>query len=502
MDRYRLNRCMPVVLWIVSLTAVTTAGELRTVPLVGGSEEGPRHARVFREGDVDRVPVSTIAELCGFTWRWDMTSQRLTCIHDDTRIVFAQDIPHCSVNGSVIPLGGAPVRAGADLYLPVTTLAEVFGRFHSRVLRWSESGETLGLFESPFTLLSVACDAETTTTRLILTLADSIPVAVTAFFPKVHIDLDGATVDTLSEIGATVCGIVDSLNAYQLGSSVQIEATIAEPVDSPVVQTADGGRRVTVVLKALGRGAALPDSLLFGDYDDTISTVVIDPGHGGKDPGAIGPSGVQEKTLTLAVALRLRDILEEKTNLDVYLTREKDVVIPLRQRTKFANDKDADIFVSIHADAIGGSEKRKRSVKGYKVYFLSHAKNEEDKLVAMRENAVVELEDAPEEADYLQSIITEMVGNEYLRESQDLSIMLVETFGKALTQMRKLHTGVGQANFYVLNGAFMPSVLIEMGFISNPDEEKILTDESFQEQLADAVHSAIVSFKKRYGGGS
>lgn len=500
MERHRLNRCLPL-LWIVSLATVAMAGEMRSVPLVGGPEDGPPSARVFREGDIDQAPVSTIAELCGFTWRWDMTSQRLTCVRGDNRIVFAQDIPHYSVNGSAMPLPVAPSRAGGDLYLPIPTLAAVFDPFNTKVLRWSESGESLGLFESPFTLLAVSCDAETTTTLIRLTLADSIPVAVTAFFPKVHIDLNGATVDTLSEMGATVCGIVDSLRAYQLGSSVQIEATIAEPVDSPVVRVDEAGRSVTVVLKALGRGTALPDSLLFGDYDDTISTVVIDPGHGGKDPGAIGPSGVQEKELTLAVALRLRDMLKEKTNLKVYLTRDKDEFIPLRQRTKFANDKDADIFVSIHADAIGGSEKRKKSVRGYKVYFLSHAKNEEDKLVAMRENAVVELEDAPEEKGYLQSIITEMVGNEYLRESQDLSIMLVETFGKALTQMRKLHTGVGQANFYVLNGAFMPSVLIEMGFISNPSEEKILTDKSFQGQLADAVYSAIVNFKKRYGGG-
>ncbi|MBD3241211.1 MAG: hypothetical protein GF331_11545 [Chitinivibrionales bacterium] len=500
MDRYRLSRCLPI-LWIVSLTGVAMAGEIRTVPLVGGPDDGPRNARVFREGDVEQAPISTIAELLGFTWRWDMTSQRLTCTKGDNQVVFAQDIPHCSVNGAVMPLPVAPARAAADLYLPVPTLAEVFGPFGTRSLRWSESGESLGLFDSPFTLLAVSCNAETTTTVLTLTLADSIAVDVAAFFPKVHIDLAGATVDTMSDIGATVCGIVDSLDAYQLESSVQIEATIAEPVDSPIVRVTEGGRRVSIVLNALGRGGPLPDSLLFGDYDDTIGTVVIDPGHGGKDPGAIGPSGVQEKDLTLAVALRLRDILKDKTNLKVYLTREKDEFIPLRQRTKFANDKDADVFVSIHADAIGGSEKRKKSVRGYKVYFLSHAKNEEDKLVAMRENAVVELEDAPEQANDLQSIITEMVGNEYLRESQDLSIMLVETFGKALTQMRKLHTGVGQANFYVLNGAFMPSVLIEMGFVSNPNEEQILTDQSFQGQLADAVHSAIVNFKKRYGGG-
>ena len=129
------------------------------------------------------------------------------------------------------------------------------------------------------------------------------------------------------------------------------------------------------------------------------------------------------------------------------------------------------------------------------------SKEEEDKLVAMLENAVVELEDHSEELSDLQNIITEMVVNEYLRESQDLSIMLAESFGRSLSRVPRLHTGVGQANFFVLNGAFMPSVLVEMAFISNPEEEKLLASRSFHESVATAIFGAIMEFKRRYSGG-
>jgi N-acetylmuramoyl-L-alanine amidase len=246
--------------------------------------------------------------------------------------------------------------------------------------------------------------------------------------------------------------------------------------------------------ESVGEESAAPREM-----NDRIKTVVIDPGHGGKDPGAIGQRGVLEKDIVLAISLQLRDILkEEDTTLAVYLTREKDEFIELRDRTKFANEKKADIFISIHINSIAGSKKRKNTVKGYKMYFLSQAKNEEDRLVAMKENAVVELEDSPQDYNDLQFILIDLVNNEYLRESQDLSILLAEEFDNSVKKMPKLHRGVGQANFWVLNGAYMPSVLIEAGFISNPKEETLLTNERFQKRTADSIAKAIVRFKQQY----
>ena len=233
-----------------------------------------------------------------------------------------------------------------------------------------------------------------------------------------------------------------------------------------------------------------------------IRHIVIDPGHGGKDPGAIGPGGVQEKEVALGISLKLRDALKREGGCEVFLTRSTDEFVTLSERTKMANSRKADLFISIHANAVSGSVKDKQDAHGYKVFFLSEAKNEADKLIAMRENSVIELEEKPKRYGELKSVLTDIAGNEYLRESQDLSILLDRQFSTALGgRVRRLAEGVGQANFWVLNGAFMPSILIETGFISNRSEEKLLTDPAFQQSMAEAICSSVINFKKKYDRG-
>ncbi len=480
--------------------AAAAAGYVE-VPLREAPEGAPHELRLVREGDVELVPVAACAAVYGFAWRYDMTARELVCVRGADTVVVLPGVPFCRVAGRTVALPVAPRRIGGDLYLPLRLVSDVFGAFSGSVLRWGPDNRWLALYDSPYTVASMSCAVESLSTRLSFLLTDSADVSVSYVFPLVVVAFDGATVDTSSRWGHAACGVADSVGALQVGREAHVNVHLRNPIDTPTVTVLQGGRRVEVSMRSGSRGAPIPDSVLFArDYDDTIGVVVIDPGHGGKDPGAVGASGLQEKEVTLKVALELRDLLR-KAGLTVYMTRETDVFVGLRQRTRFANEKNADIFVSIHANAIAGDESRRRSVKGYKMYFLSQAKNEEDKLAAMLENSVVELEEQAEEVSDLQNILTEMVVNEYLRESQDLSILLAETFGRSLRKVPSLHAGVGQANFYVLNGAFMPSVLVEMAFISNPAEEKLLASESFQKSVATAIFEAVTSFKRKYAGG-
>jgi N-acetylmuramoyl-L-alanine amidase len=132
---------------------------------------------------------------------------------------------------------------------------------------------------------------------------------------------------------------------------------------------------------------------------------------------------------------------------------------------------------------------------------LSQAKNEEDKMAAMRENAVIQLEDQSKSYDNLQNILIEMAGAEFLRESQELSIIIDEAFNGTLKKIEKLQLGIGQANFWVLNGTYMPSVLVEIGFISNPIEEKLLVQDSFQKSIAVSLCEAIMRFTTKIEAG-
>ncbi|MCL1947712.1 MAG: N-acetylmuramoyl-L-alanine amidase [Chitinivibrionia bacterium] len=227
--------------------------------------------------------------------------------------------------------------------------------------------------------------------------------------------------------------------------------------------------------------------------DKVFGVVVIDPGHGGKDPGAIGPNGTNEKDVVLPISLEIKNYLSRFSGVKIYLTREDDTFLPLSERTAFANSKNADLFVSVHANASETSV----NVGGYKMYFLSEAKNESDEWTARLENSVLNLE-GESQMSGLESILFSLANSEFIKESQDFSIMLEKSFGKNIKDIQRLHTGVGQANFYVLNGASMPAVLVETAFISNPKEEKLLANEKFQKKTGDSIGAAIVEFLKKY----
>ena len=229
--------------------------------------------------------------------------------------------------------------------------------------------------------------------------------------------------------------------------------------------------------------------------DNSISRIVLDPGHGGKDPGAVGYSKKNfEKEVVLELALKLKKKLEQQLDVVVLLSRDKDEFVSLQQRTKFANENCADLFISLHCNA-----HRNSKVDGIEVYYLSTAKTDEARAVEAMENQVVYEYEGGKEAvkkyDDLAFILADMAQSEHLEESYNLGANLQT----ALVSATKAYDrGVKQANFYVLRGAFMPAVLLEFGFLSNKEEEKKLITSSYQEKLIDSVFIGIRDFKMKY----
>lgn len=222
-------------------------------------------------------------------------------------------------------------------------------------------------------------------------------------------------------------------------------------------------------------------------------TIVLDAGHGGHDPGSIGPSGVREKDVTLAVVRRLAERLGRVDGVRVVMTRDDDAFVALGERTKIANRERADLFVSIHANAA-----ENRAAEGFETYFLSAAKTEDARRVARMENAAIRYENPsidPESLGELNFILWDLAQNEYLRESSTLAETVQEEIDRRLALRSR---GVKQAGFFVLNGAFMPAILFEMAFISNPREESLLDDPAFQNRLADALSESLLAHLDRY----
>lgn len=218
--------------------------------------------------------------------------------------------------------------------------------------------------------------------------------------------------------------------------------------------------------------------------------IVIDAGHGGHDPGAVGPRGLKEKDITLAVALKLRKVLEKDGRYVVHLTRDSDVFLELRERTLIANNKGADLFVSVHANATNNGKAR-----GVETYLLNWSNDEGALKVAARENSI-SVNKLKEKQGELGIILTslELTGkrDESVKLANFIQIGVVGSVRESFSQTPDL--GVKQAMFFVLLDAKMPSALVEISFISNPVEEKLLAKKEYQENIAKGIAKGIVKY--------
>jgi N-acetylmuramoyl-L-alanine amidase len=223
-----------------------------------------------------------------------------------------------------------------------------------------------------------------------------------------------------------------------------------------------------------------------------IARIVIDPGHGGHDTGTIGPTGLCEKDLVLDVAIRLKKLLEAKTGAEVILTRADDTFIPLEERTAIANEKAADLFISIHAN---GS--RDRRARGIESYYLNFTSDPEALEVAARENATTQ-----ESVHQLQDLIKKIALTEKIEESQDFATQIQREVYSRLRRFsgEQKNRGVKKAPFVVLIGANMPSVLAEISFLTNPQDERLLKRPEHRQRIAEALYRGVARYVSSLGG--
>ncbi|MCX7973479.1 MAG: N-acetylmuramoyl-L-alanine amidase [Candidatus Aminicenantes bacterium] len=223
-----------------------------------------------------------------------------------------------------------------------------------------------------------------------------------------------------------------------------------------------------------------------------IKTIVLDPGHGGLETGAKGPGGTLEKDITLAIALKLKEIIERNLALRVVLTRDQDIDVSLENRAALANNNRADLFISIHAN---GAFRPK--AHGSETYFLSlRASDEEARRLAYLENNSPEFEKKIEEEnqDQIMMILWDMAQATFLKQSSELAEIIQIELNKLLGTANR---GVKQAPFKVLTGVACPAVLVEVAFISNPEEEIKLRDENFQQAVALAIYQGILNYLRK-----
>jgi N-acetylmuramoyl-L-alanine amidase len=399
-----------------------------------------------------------------------------------------------SVDGDLRLLSAPVDYEGGQWLVPVDALPRLLGPLLERPVEWRASQRVLVVGPLAIPRISVTTFTSGELARVVFEASEKVPFRVQQESGQVTVSVPRDLVDVSLPPTRLTGGIVDAVRflggrdnafAVQLGPRFQkLKATEQESPARLVLEFEGPPLPAGAKTAAPAPPRPTPRPAL---EEPAVRTIVIDPGHGGQEVGARGPGGTLEKDVSLAIARRLRAELVSSRGLQVFLTRDRDVEVSLDERAAIANNYKADLFVSIHANA-----SRARGAKGSEVYFLSYqASDDESRRIAQLEGMAEPVGQAPPGSD-LALILWDMAQAEHLEESSALASRIQEELAVVTGSEGR---GVKQAPFRVLVGAAMPAVLVEVAFISNPDEEKLLSSDGYQAKVAGALARGLERYR-------
>jgi len=446
------------------------------------------------------VRSSVAADMFQASRLWQAVSRRLTLNVGDLGFRFTDGSRLVAMDDREVLLPVPVLYAEGDLWLPLVFVTRVLGPESGLFVRWQAADRRLVLGQTEVNVTDLRLTELTRATSVHLRCSE--PLSFRASSPEagvIEIKVYGARADLGRLRRDSARGLVRSVSVRQYDSHAVVTVRVDDLVTHYRTYTAQNGEEIVLVVEE-EQVTALPDpvprgqaelALQQGPVDVTrqleIRTVVIDPGHGGTDSGVAGDGGLLEKDVNLAVALRLADYLRRQ-DLDVVLTREGDDHLGLAERAEIANASDGDIFVSLHCNGWFNE-----GARGFETYFLSPAKSDWSKSVEAVENR-----DHADQPGDVEFIVWDLVQNQYISSSSDLAEVMQAGVCRDLGYPDR---GVRQAGFRVLVGAWMPAVLVEMGFLTHPEEARQLRDSDYQRRLARAMGDAITAYRDRVHAG-
>ena len=318
------------------------------------------------------------------------------------------------------------------------------------------------------------------------------------------VTITNSTADTLAIQNTEPFGAVKKILVFQSPTSVQLTFRVAPEVEQAEVTNDPASDNLLISLRTKDTklAEAKRREIVQSKKDKArsrwkLDAIVIDAGHGGKDPGTIGVRHTHEKDITLAVALKLGKLIENSLkDVQVVYTRKTDTFVELYRRTQIANEAGGKLFISIHCNSV---ERKPSPMNGFEIYLLRPGRTEEAVEIASKENAVIQFEEGYEERykklTEEEFIIVTMAQSAYMKQSEQFAEVAARTMSDKL---KIKNGGVKQAGFYVLVGASMPNVLVELGYLSNKKEEQVLKSNSGQNKIADALLQSIKKYKLQY----
>lgn len=498
-----MRRCL--VLARLALVLILSAA---TAPLVAQAPAGPSLTLLSKEGrrtlplvtigTQDYVPLDEVATAFGSSVQEDRLAGGLTMAVGGRTVVLTPDQGVVSVAGRLVSLSAPVVRQGNRWLVPADFLPRALAIAIGTRMDLRRASRLVIVGDLRVPRVTTRVEATGGRTSVIFDISPAAPARVVApVTGQLDIEIDADSLDlTLPSVGPQE--LLQRLTPGDTPTSVRL---IMGPrfgiYRASTEQVGADATRLTVELLPAGTdtsvttptpGPELPP-LVVPPPATGVRTVVLDPGHGGDETGAQGPGGTLEKNVTLAIARRLKALIESRLGLRVFLTRDDDRVMSLDERTAFANNQQADAFISIHANA-----SLRPTMKGAEVYFLSLSRVQADPPPPTPDVGQTVLPTLSGGMRAIDLVLWENAQERHLDRSSALATFVEQALR---TRVEMSPRGVQQAPLRVLVGANMPAVLVETGYVSHPQQERTLSSTDGQTHIAEALFDALLRFREQ-----
>lgn len=474
----------------------------------------PQTIRIHWKHDIAYVSALDLARALDCQTYFNPDKKKLVLYLPDNRVVLTADNPFVIIDSKTLQMP-APARWERDgIEVPLPYLISLITAYSNLALQYDPARQELRVGEKRYNVAGVDVDAKKNGVVIRIRSSRKFKaneMSMDMRYGWLHVDLYGATAEVALLAKTPVSGHVREVKGFQFKDLLSVAFRLrSEPLSKEIYQE-ESSNDVVVILR-------YQEELAETDIDPAeqevpvdeevqkqlekerrrwlIDTVVIDAGHGGQDTGAIGLERVREKDIVLAVALKFGELVERKLpGVKVVYTRRGDEFIELRRRTQIANENNGKVFISIHANS-----NRNKNASGFETYLLGPEKGELAQEVAQKENSVIQFESPASQRHYegINRILVGMAHSAFMRQSERLAEQVQSEMGKRLRSLNMKDRGVKQAHFWVMVGASMPAILVEIGFITNPYDVKILQTASHQQKIAEGIFQGLLRFKEDY----
>jgi N-acetylmuramoyl-L-alanine amidase len=447
------------------------------------------------------ISLNDFVEKTGFGIYTNEPRQKSVLYIANDKATFTADNNYVILNDHIYQLTYTPQWRNDALWVPVNMLVDLFNQYTAQTFSFDrkELIFTLGMKNVNISGVAIESKDNGTLIKVLSTKKFSkkdVSLKVTNNW--LHIDIFGGKADPNIIKKTKPSGIIKEIDVIEFDQIISLAFRLNGKLLSRELVLEDGSTNFVVNLRTnekIETDKNARADLEKQREDWLIDTIVIDAGHGGKDPGAIGAGGLKEKDITLAVAIKLGQMIEKNLpGTKVIYTRNSDVFIPLWQRTKIANEKKGKLFISLHCNS-----NNNKKVKGFETYFLSadKDKNQQAQEVVLKENASIKFEHEEDQQRYegINFILATMAQSAFIRQSQYFASTIQNACSRLLKPLGIDDRGVKQGRFWVMVGATMPNVLVEMGFVSNTTEANFMKKNSSQMKIAQAIFEGIKKYK-------